>query len=73
MSNSIDFRECKICKNVKPRMSYGCFPNGKPKFCDQDGKLWNGLHCPECNVDKTREKMRKSRSMRKGMEEWLKD
>jgi hypothetical protein len=74
MKDSLDFRECKICHNVKVRIRQGEFPDGKsPKYCDQFNKLWNGLNCPECNVDKTREKMKKSRANKKGMTEWLQD
>jgi hypothetical protein len=62
----MDLRECKICNQVKPRLTLGLFPNGRaPKYADEHGKLWNGLVCPSCTVDRAKETMKITRSNRK--------
>lgn len=41
--------QCKVCNEVKPRIQYGTFGDGKSKrWVDDTGKLWNGLVCPSC-------------------------
>ena len=62
----MDLRECKICNQIKPRLGLGLFPNGRAaKYTDEHGKLWNGLVCPACTVDRAKETMRITRSNRK--------
>jgi hypothetical protein len=58
----INKRKCKVCGEKKNRVLSGKFPNGKDKkWTQEDGKIWNGNCCGDCNVRRSFEKMRKYR------------
>jgi len=57
---------CKKCNDLKFRILCGKFNNGKDKrWIDENGKLWNGKLCPECNKKRSLVTMRKIRNERK--------
>lgn len=62
----INKRHCKFCGVLKDRIEAGKFPNGKDKkWRDESGKLWSGKVCGECNNNRSKETMRKSRDDKK--------
>lgn len=56
---------CKQCGVLKSRIEDGKYPNSKNKrYKDEEGKLWSGRVCPQCQVLKTKENQRKLRFKR---------
>lgn len=50
MSHDIQTKTCKICKELKNRIQLGTFgKKSNKRWVDTDGKLWNGLVCPDCH------------------------
>lgn len=59
----VNLRRCKFCNGLKQRIEAGKFPNGKDKkWRDESGKLWSGNLCSDCNVNRSKEVMRKARA-----------
>lgn len=57
-----NIRKCKVCGQEKQRILAGTYPNNKDKkWKQEDGKLWNGNTCGDCNVKESYKKMRKAR------------
>jgi hypothetical protein len=55
-------RLCKQCRVLVDRILDGKFGNGRDKrWVNSIGKLWNGSLCPECNIQRAKESMRKLR------------
>lgn len=55
-------RTCKICKEEKNRICIGKYPNNKDKkWAGDNGKLWMGNICPECNLIRSNNIMKKAR------------
>jgi hypothetical protein len=53
---------CKKCQQMKTRTEDGKYPNSKNKrYIDDQGKLWNGKTCPDCQKNKTKENMKQMR------------
>lgn len=52
---------CKICNKLKKRIYLGKFDNRNKKWGDEHGKLWSGHYCPECNLERTKNSMKKLR------------
>lgn len=58
-----DIRQCKVCKEFKVRIRAGKYPNGKDtKFTSEEGLLWNGRQCPQCQVSKMANHMKSKRN-----------
>lgn len=56
------WKECKICLEVKERIFADKYPDGKNnRWVSPEGKQWNGRVCPTCVVKKSREHMRTRR------------
>lgn len=58
----VDIKECKICKLLKKRILVGQYQNGNKKWSDENGKLWSGFYCPECNIERSNKTMKKLRN-----------
>lgn len=57
-----NLRLCKICELLRIRINDGRFPNGKNKrFRDEQGNLWSGNVCGECNKKRIAEAMARKR------------
>lgn len=67
MSDSIerDMRKCKRCGEVKLRILDGKFDLRNKRWRQEDGKLWNGNVCGDCNQIRIKESTRKLRAIRK--------
>lgn len=59
-----NLRKCKDCNQMKMRILIGQFDYKNKKYTDETGKLWSGSRCPQCQVDRARENMRKLRANR---------
>lgn len=60
--NEINIRVCKFCKEPRKRIYDGKFPNGKNKrWRDESGKQWVGDTCGICNLNRSKENMKKKR------------
>lgn len=50
-------KTCKVCGTTKLRRregKYGRRNQGRtPRWVGEDGRLWNGLVCPDCHVKQT--------------------
>ena len=58
----INKRHCKICLNLKQRILNGKYPNGKDScWVDENSRQWNGKVCPDCNVKRCKDTMKKVR------------
>jgi len=55
---------CKLCGLLKRRILIGKFDDKNKKWADESGKLWNGKLCPQCQVIRSKENMRKNRSLK---------
>ena len=56
-------RECKKCHKFVVRLFLHDYGDGKnKKWVDDNARQWNGRECPECNVDRARETMKKARN-----------
>ena len=56
--------QCKGCFKFVKKFKAGFYPNNKDvKWCDEDGRLFNGKWCPQCHTDRQAQnsKMRSSR------------
>lgn len=59
-------RKCRACGAEKNRIAAGKFPNNRDKkWVGDDGKLWNGCVCGECNVSRAGDTMKKLRGNEK--------
>ena len=59
-------RECKLCKEHKDRIFDGRYPNNKDKrWVGQDGLLWVGSICGQCNRSRAKTNMQKARANEK--------
>jgi hypothetical protein len=66
--NEINRRKCRVCGEEKNRIAAGKFPNNRDKkWAGDNGKLWNGKVCPECNVSRAGDTMKKLRSNEKAI------
>lgn len=63
MNEELNKRICKVCQELKDRITAGKFNHKDKKFVDADNKLWNGNVCPKCVVAISRERMRHIRSV----------
>lgn len=55
-------RQCKKCLATKNRIVAGKYPDDKNiRWVDEFGKQWNGKLCPDCNVERAKETMKKIR------------
>jgi len=44
------YRVCKVCNQEKKRFKGRQYENGKDyRYEDENGRMWNGLSCPECH------------------------
>jgi hypothetical protein len=65
-----NMHQCKRCGLSKEKILIGKYPEGRcKKWVDKNGKIWNGRICPDCNVLRANEVMRKAREMRKALKE----
>lgn len=54
--------KCKVCQETKVRIFAGMYPNGKDrKFVDENGKQFNGKCCPSCQIERSKNTMKKIR------------
>ena len=58
-----NIRRCKVCEKDKVRRLVGMFPGpgGNKKWEGGSKRLWSGNVCPECNLLRAQEVMRKNR------------
>ncbi len=48
-----EYTKCKACNEVKERVSVTTWKSGESrykKFTDDEGSVWNGRVCPQCNI-----------------------
>jgi hypothetical protein len=58
-----NLRICKRCNKIKSRISAGKFPNGRDtKYLNEAGKQWVGSTCPDCVIEKSKERMKAKRA-----------
>lgn len=57
-----NLRICKICKQMKKRIMDGKFDEKNKRWKDENGKLWSGSYCPDCNKERVKIKMRIKRN-----------
>lgn len=57
----INKRACKVCKELKNRILDGSFDSKNKRYVDENGWLWNGSKCPQCQLTSVREKMKLKR------------
>ena len=51
----IKYTICRSCKELKTRIFYGTFGNGKNKrWKNENNKLWSGKYCPDCNNNRVK-------------------
>lgn len=61
-SSEVDKRQCKACGEFKIRIRSGRYPNAKDSvFVDIEGKQWSGNVCPQCHVERTKNKQKERR------------
>jgi hypothetical protein len=61
-AHDVQSKLCKVCNELKTRIQFGTFTDKKDKrWVDGDGKMWNGRMCPQCQVIKAAENMKKLR------------
>lgn len=66
MSEESNLSTCKICRQIKPRILAGKYPNGRDKkWVDLDQKLWTGSCCPECHANKVKSRYKKVEEIKK--------
>lgn len=57
-----NLRQCKACKLLRVRIQDGVFGNSlHKKYRDEQGNLWSGNTCPECNLKRIKKAMKKLR------------
>lgn len=57
-----NIRFCKVCLLPKKRILNGKYPNGKDNcWVDENSKQWNGKVCPDCNLKRCKQTMKKIR------------
>jgi hypothetical protein len=61
-NNESDLSSCRLCEKIKVRKLIGKFDDKNKKYIDETGKLWNGRKCPQCQVDRARNNMKKLRA-----------
>lgn len=54
---------CKVCRQLKVRISDGKFNDRDKKYRDEQGLLFNGKTCGSCH----QEKMRKNKRVKKNL------
>lgn len=61
-SKEKNVRQCKECLQTKQRILAGKYPDNK-NICwvNEYGRQWNGKLCPDCNVERAKNTMRKIR------------
>lgn len=56
--------ECSGCRKTLKKFFAGRYANFKDKrWCDENGRQWNGKVCPQCHADKCAQRKR----LRKGL------
>lgn len=60
--SEINLHECKACLIKKTRMLAGRYPSNNNKYTDEQGRLWSGRLCPDCNHSRLLITMRQKRS-----------
>lgn len=56
-----DLKECRLCLRKQLRIIIGKFPSNNKKYADEQGRLWNGRLCGECNNNRIKNKMQELR------------
>jgi hypothetical protein len=56
-----DISTCRLCEKIKVRKFIGKFDDKNKKYVDDSGRLWNGRTCPQCQVDRSRNNMKRLR------------
>lgn len=56
-----NLRLCKVCSILKPRVLAGKWKKDN-KWTDNEGNLWSGSTCPECNKNRLKLTMRIKRT-----------
>lgn len=56
-----DLKECKLCLQKKLRITIGKYPSNNKKYADDQGRLWNGRMCGECNNKRINTAMKECR------------
>lgn len=52
----IELKICRKCNEHKPRIRDGRFNMKDYRWRGPDGRLWNGLMCPDCHSEKMKHK-----------------
>jgi len=55
-------RVCKNCRLLKNRIQQGMFDARNKKWVDENAWTWNGNLCPQCELERVRNKMAEKRS-----------
>ena len=58
----IETKQCKKCKEYKPRIRDGSYNGRDKRWRGTDGKLWNGQKCSVCHKEDVNERLRKKRN-----------
>ncbi len=66
-----DYKICKLCSERKLRLTVGKYPSGNKKYQDDQGRLWNGRTCGECNNKRLSTTMKSTRKRLEMMREQL--
>jgi hypothetical protein len=65
LSNDINLTKCKVCGKIKQRIYDGKFPSGDKRWIGEDGHQWMGHTCSECNIQRSKDVMNKTRKKKK--------
>lgn len=65
LSNDVNLTKCKICGMIKKRIYDGRFPSGDKRWVGEDGHQWMGHTCSECNRERSKGSMSKTRKKKK--------
>lgn len=60
-----DLSTCRKCGLTKVRIADGKFDARNKRYVDENGKLWSGRTCADCNRQRIREAMKNARLKKK--------
>jgi len=58
-----DMSTCRVCGQIKKRITCGQYLSKNKRFVDENGKQWCGRKCPDCHrsIQKSRQIDRRSK------------
>lgn len=58
-----NIKKCKGCGKLEVRKQCGFFPGGRnKKWVNDNGGIWNGLKCPDCNRSRVKDSIKQKRA-----------